>query len=30
MQSFRKKYIYNPEKPLYTSNSVRTYACMNT
>jgi hypothetical protein len=30
MQSFRKKYIYNPENPIYSSNTVKTYNCMNT
>lgn len=30
MQSFRKKYLYNPENPIYSSENVKTYNCMNT
>ena len=30
MQTFRKKYIYNPDKPLFKNEEVRTYGCMNT
>lgn len=30
MQTFRKKYIFNPSNPLYTSDNVKTYNCMNT
>ena len=30
MQTFRKKYIYNPEKPLFKNSNVRTYGCMDT
>ncbi len=30
MQVFRKKYLYNPENPIYESANVQTYNCMNT
>lgn len=30
MKTFRKKYIYNPENPVYSSDTARTYNCMNT
>lgn len=30
MQVFRKKYLYNPENPIYESPQVKTYNCMNT
>lgn len=30
MQTFRKKYIYNPDKPMFESPNVRTFGCMNT
>jgi hypothetical protein len=30
MQVFRKKYLYNPENPIFESASVQTYNCMNT
>jgi len=30
MQVFRKKYLYNPEKPIFESDNVQTYNCMNS
>lgn len=30
MKIFRQKYIYNPDKPVYSSDSAKTYNCMNT
>lgn len=30
MQVFRKKYIFNPENPIFESEQVQTYNCMNT
>lgn len=30
MQVFRKKYIFNPDNPIFTSDNVKTYNCMNT
>lgn len=30
MQTFRKKYIYNSENPIYSSETACTYNCMNT
>ena len=30
MQVFKKKYIFNPENPIFESDNVQTYNCMNT
>ena len=30
MQVFRKKYIFNPDTPIFESDNVQTYNCMNT
>jgi hypothetical protein len=30
MQVFRKKYIFNPDNPIFQSDHVQTYNCMNT
>jgi hypothetical protein len=30
MQVFRKKYLYNPENPIFESPNVQTFNCMNT
>ena len=30
MQVFRKKYMYNAENPIYVSDTVKTYNCVNT
>ena len=30
METFRRKYAYNPDKPVYESKNVRTFGCMNT
>ena len=30
MQVFRKKYIFNPDNPIFESDNVQTYNCMNT
>ncbi len=30
MQVFRKKYLFNPENPIYESENVLTFNCMNT
>lgn len=30
MKTFRQKYVYNPENPIYVSSNVKTYNCMNT
>lgn len=30
MQVFRKKYLYNPESPIFESENVQTFNCMNT
>lgn len=30
MQVFRKKYLYNPDNPIFESESVQTFNCMNT
>jgi hypothetical protein len=30
MQVFRKKYLYNPENPIFENDNVQTYNCMNT
>jgi|JI10StandDraft_1071094.scaffolds.fasta_scaffold305188_1 hypothetical protein len=27
---FRQKYQYNPDKPVFSSENVKTYNCMNT
>lgn len=30
MKIFRQKYVYNPDKPVFTSANVKTYNCMNS
>jgi hypothetical protein len=30
MQVFRKKYLYNPDSPIFESVNVQTFNCMNT
>ena len=30
MQVFRKKYLYNPDSPIFESDNVQTFNCMNT
>lgn len=30
MKIFRQKYMYNPDKPVYSSETAKTYNCMNT
>lgn len=30
MKTFRKKYMYNPDNAIYTSDNVRTFNCINT
>lgn len=30
MQVFRKKYLYNPDNPIFESPNVQTFNCMNT
>lgn len=30
MQVFRKKYLYNSENPIFESDNVQTFNCMNT
>lgn len=29
MKTFRKVYVYNPENPVYSSSTAKTYQCLN-